>query len=97
MNTTTGTGGSGALDLWMLPPRPLFFLLRAASSLRSTAGAARLYHRPHKREAAAARLVVTHSTHLEGLLPTLRRVIAALPPPKLATVVPGRIAVCRGT
>jgi hypothetical protein len=43
-----------------------------------------------------ARLVLNHSTHLEGLLPTLRRVIEALPPPKLSTIVPGRIAVCRG-
>lgn len=69
----------------MLPPRPTLLLLSPT--------AVRFYARARE---DAARLVVTHSTHLEGLLPTLRRVIDALPPPKLATVVPGRIAVCRG-
>ena len=54
-------------------------------------------HRPyHTKRDTAARLVLNRSTHIEGLVGTLRRVIEALPPPKLATVVPGRIAVTRG-
>lgn len=55
-----------------------------------------LRHCYHTHREAAARLVLNHSSHVEGLLPALRRVIEELPPPKLATVVPGRIAVTRG-
>lgn len=46
--------------------------------------------------ALAARLALNHSTHVEGLLPVLRRVIAAYGPPDIHTIVPGRLAVTRG-
>jgi len=45
---------------------------------------------------ATARLALNHSTHVEGLLPVLRRLIATLGPPDIYTIVPGRVAVTRG-
>lgn len=76
----------------LLPLLPLF--PRHIAAAVAAASARRPYH--NRKKAPEARLVLNHSTHLEGLLPALRRVIEALPPPKLSTVVPGRIAVCRG-
>ncbi len=90
-----------AADRWMLPLRcglsPLLPLRPASAALyRRTLASHHHPNHPSNSQEQQARLVLTHSTHLEGLLPTLRRVIEALPPPKLSTIVPARIAVCRG-
>lgn len=54
------------------------------------------HHTSSRAPTAAARLALNHSTHVEGLLPVLRRLIATLGPPDIHTVVPGRLAVTRG-
>jgi len=54
------------------------------------------HHTSSRAPTAAARLALNHSTHVEGLLPVLRRLIATLGPPDIHTVVPGRLATTRG-
>jgi len=90
------------------PARPAACMLHSVYSLpfRSIALALRplllhhcvryINHISSRAPTATARLALNHSTHVEGLLPVLRRLIATLGPPDIYTIVPGRVAVTRG-